>query len=132
MADLPVKECDVCIIGAGLTGGTLARQLKLRHPELRIIVIDRKTSFDYWVGESTTETWEDYATRVLKLGQYLSTLHIQKHGLRFFFDSEQKDLSLTEMSEYGRSFYHPFAARQLDRSKFDADLCRMNQEMGIE
>ena len=127
-----MKECDVLIIGAGLTGGMLARQLKLRHPELRIIVIDRKTSFDYWVGESTTETWEDYAVRVLKLGPYLSTHHIQKHGLRFFFDSEQKNLTLTEMSEYGRSFYHPFTARQLDRSQMDADLCKMNQEMGIE
>ncbi len=126
------KECDVLILGAGMAGGCLARQLKLAHPDLRIIVVDRKAEFDYWIGESTVEAWEDYATRFLKLGPYLNCHHIQKHGLRFFFDSKGKDLPLHEMSEFGRSWYHPLAARQIDRAKFDRDLCAMNREMGIE
>ena len=126
------KECDVLILGAGMAGGSLARQLKLAHPELRIAVVDRKSDFDYWIGESTVEAWEDYATRILKLGPYLNCHHIQKHGLRFFFDSKEKDLPIHEMSEFGRSWYHPLAARQIDRAKFDRDLCAMNRQMGID
>lgn len=125
-------ECDVLILGAGMAGGCLARQLKLAHPELRITVVDKKTEFDYWIGESTVEAWEDYATRLLKLGPYLNCHHIQKHGLRFFWDSPEKSLSLSEMSEFGRAWYHPLTARQIDRAKFDRDLCEMNTRMGID
>jgi flavin-dependent dehydrogenase len=125
------QQCDVLIIGAGMAGGCLARQLKLSFPELEITVVDRKSEFDYWVGESTVEVWEDYMTRKLGLGPYLENSHVQKHGLRFFFDSPDKDLPVARMSEFGRSRYHRLAARQIDRARFDTDLCTMNREMGI-
>ncbi|MCX5746494.1 MAG: hypothetical protein NT062_28795 [Proteobacteria bacterium] len=115
-----------------MAGGSLARQLKLAHPELAVIVVDKKAEFDYWIGESTVEAWEDYATRTLKLGPYLNCHHMQKHGLRFWFDSKEKDLPLAKMSEFGRSWYHPLTARQIDRAKFDRDLCEMNRKMGVE
>lgn len=127
-----VKQCDVLIIGAGVAGGCLARQLKLRMPELDIIVVDRKTEFDYWVGESTVEVWEDYLTRILDLGPYLERHHVQKHGLRFFFDTPGKNLPLARMSEFGRSQYHRLTARQIDRARFDADLCEMNRAIGVD
>ena len=126
------KECDVLIIGAGMAGSCLARQLKLRIPELEILVVDRKSEFDYWVGESTVEVWEDYLTRTLDLGPYLENNHVQKHGLRFFFDSPEKDLPVARMSEFGRSRYHRLTARQIDRARFDTDLCAMNREIGID
>lgn len=91
-SDVVARECDVLIIGAGMAGSCLARQLKLRIPELDIVVVDRKTTFDYWVGESTVEVWEDYMTRILDLGPYLERHHLQKNGLRFFFASPEKDL----------------------------------------
>jgi len=40
------KSCDVLIIGAGMAGSCLARQLSLEQPELDVIVIDAKTEFD--------------------------------------------------------------------------------------
>src|SRR4029078_714752 len=99
------KSCDVLIIGARAAGGCLARQLSLQQPDLKVIVVDKKEDFDWWVGESTIEVWDDYAIRVLGLGPYLASNYIPKHGLRFFFDSEKKDLRIDEMSEIGWSRY---------------------------
>jgi len=101
-------------------------------PELRVAIVDEKTNFDYWVGESTVEVWMDYATRVLKLGGYLSKHHIRKSGQRFFFDNEEKSLPLPQMSENGRSTLDLLGGAQLDRSKFDRDLCEFNRSLGVD
>lgn len=126
------KRCDVLIIGGALAGGCLARQLILQQPDLKIIVIDKKEKFDWWIGESTVTPWGDYAVRQLKLGPYLWKNHMMKHGLRFFFDSPDKQTPIDEMSEIGRIGYSAFPSFQLDRATFDADLARMNQELGVE
>ena len=126
------RQYDVVIIGASLAGNCLARQLRLQHPELSIVVIERKAQYDYWVGESTIEPFYDYCIRTLNLGRYLESNHLLKHGLRFFFDSPEKDLPLDKMSELGRRWYLPIPSYQLDRKKFDQDLVDMNREMGID
>ena len=72
---------DVVIIGGSMAGGCLARQLKLKHPELSVTVLERKKSFNSWVGESTLESFWDYAASDLQLGFYLDTNHLYKHGL---------------------------------------------------
>ena len=126
-----LQHCDTLIIGSSMAGACLARQLKLKHPDMDIVVIDRKKKFDYWVGESTLESFWDYAVKYLDLGYYLDTNHIYKHGLRFFYDSPQHDLAIDEMSEVGRSWYHTTPAHQIDRKRFDADLYKMNVATGI-
>ncbi|WP_444995831.1 NAD(P)/FAD-dependent oxidoreductase [Aliikangiella sp. IMCC44359] len=123
---------DVAIVGASMAGSCLARQLKLKRPELKIIVLDRKNEFDSWVGESTLETFWDYAANDLKLGYYLDCHHLYKHGLRFSFDTLDKNLKISEMSELSRKWFHFIPAHQLNRQKFDNDICRMNQEIGID
>ena len=95
-------NCDVLIIGAGMAGGLLARQLTVEQPELKIVLVDKKTDFDWHIGESTVEVFDDYAVRNCKLGPYLASKHIVKHGLRFWFDSPQRDLPMSELSEQGR------------------------------
>ncbi len=35
-------DCDVLILGAGLAGLSLARQLLLADPELRILLLERR------------------------------------------------------------------------------------------
>lgn len=127
-----VTEADVLIMGASLAGNCLARQLRIEHPQLSIVVVDRKTEYDYWVGESTIEVFYDYCVKTLHLGHYLESNHLAKHGLRFFFDSPEKDLPLVEMSELGRGWHLPMPAYQLDRAKFDRDMVEMNREAGIE
>lgn len=132
MTDSLFEELDVIIVGASMAGSCLARQLKLAHPDFRIAVIDRKESFDYGIGESMLEVWWDYACKELRLGHYLDSHYYAKHGLRFFFDSPQKDLALEEMSEMGRTWPDAIPAHQIDRKRFDTDLCRMNMEAGIQ
>lgn len=125
-------ECDVLILGAGMAGSCLARQLRLQEPDLRIVVVEKKKTFGWWVGESTVEAWEDYMTRVLRLGPMLEKHFLVKHGQRFFFDSEAKDLPLDRMSELGRAGYHPLAARQVDRSVFDPMMAESNRAIGVD
>lgn len=125
-------NCDVLIIGASMAGSCLARQLKIKHPELAITVVDRKSGFDYWVGESMLEIFWDYATTDLQLGPYLDANFLYKHGLRFFFDSADKNLKLSQMSEIGRAWYDSVPAHQIDRKRFDEDMCRFNIESGID
>jgi flavin-dependent dehydrogenase len=126
-----IRNCDALIIGSSMAGACLARQLKLRHPEINIVVLEKKTAFDHWVGESTLESFWDYAVKCLDLGYYLDTNHIYKHGLRFFYDSPEHDLPIAEMSEVGRSWFHTTPAHQLDRKRFDTDLYEMNIKSGV-
>tara|TARA_R110001599_G_scaffold353817_1_gene598961 strand:+ start:96181 stop:97974 length:1794 start_codon:yes stop_codon:yes gene_type:complete len=124
---------DVLIIGAGMAGGLLARQLSVEQPNLKIVLVDRNTQFDWHIGESTVEVFDDYAVRNCKLGPYLAANHIVKHGLRFWFYSEQRDLPMSELSEQGRSRYTTLnRGVQLDRAKFDRDLCEINRAAGVD
>jgi flavin-dependent dehydrogenase len=128
-----VREFDVLILGAGMAGACLARQIRLEKPNLSVGLLEKKTDFDFGIGESTVEVFDDYAIRNLKLGPYLARHHIVKHGLRFWFDSPNKDLPIESLSEQGRSHYTSLnRGVQLDRSRFDRDMCRMNQEIGVE
>lgn len=125
-------RCDVLIIGSSMAGACLARQLRLRHPRLDIVVLEKKRQFDHWVGESTLESFWDYAVKDLQLGFYLDTNHLYKHGLRFFYDSPEHDLPIDQMSEVGRSWFHTTPAHQINRKRFDTDLYTMNVEAGID
>lgn len=130
-ANTDEMTCDVLIIGASMAGSCLARQLKLAHPELAITVIDKKQEFDYAIGESMLEIFWDYAANDLKLGPYLDSNHLSKHGLRFFFDSPEKNLTLSSMSEMGRAWNDSIPAHQINRKKFDEDLYHLNLKSGI-
>jgi FADH2 O2-dependent halogenase len=126
------ESCDILIIGASMAGGVLARHLKLAYPDLSITVLEKKEVFEYGIGESMLEIFWDYASDELKLQKYLDANYFYKHGLRFFFDSDQRDASLEQMSEMGRTWYHGIPAHQVDRSKFDNDLVEMNRAMGVD
>jgi choline dehydrogenase-like flavoprotein len=38
----PERQCDVLIIGSSMAGGCLARQLKIKHPDLDIVVLENR------------------------------------------------------------------------------------------
>ncbi len=122
---------DVLIIGASMAGACLARQLKIAHPHLAILNVDRKTSFDYGAGESMLEIFWDYAAKDLDLGPYLDSCHLPKNGLRFFFDSPAKSLALSDRSEMGRAWTDAIPSHQIDRQRFDRDINAMNAELGV-
>lgn len=41
-ADPPPRECDVAVVGAGIVGLAAARELALRHPGVRVAVLERE------------------------------------------------------------------------------------------
>lgn len=128
---MAVKKFDVAIIGGGLAGNLLARQLHQNLSHLTIGLFEKNRSTSFKVGESTVEIASNYLIRRLSLSTYLYEHHLPKNGLRFFFDSQQKDVDLPHMSEIGGvAFpYHP--SFQLDRARLENDLHAMNQENGI-
>ncbi|MEM6583971.1 MAG: hypothetical protein AAF699_22040 [Pseudomonadota bacterium] len=126
------EETDVLIVGASMAGSCLARQLSLQLPDMKVTVIDLQEEFGSSVGESTVEVFDDYAIRNLRLGPYLAKKHITKHGLRFWFDSADRDLPLSKMSEQGRSRYTALnRGIQLNRKEFDHDFCEINRKAGV-
>lgn len=126
------ERCDVLVIGAGMAGASIARQIRLQQPDLSVINLERRGSFSYWIGESTVEAWEDYLGRTLGLADWLKANFPEKHGLRMFWDSPDRDLPFAEMSEFGRSSYHPTGARHLDRIKFDTGMAELNAALGVD
>ena len=129
---MPRHYLDIAILGAGLAGNLVARQLRQTVPHLKIGMFEKNNSTSFKVGESTVEVTGNYLIRRLGLGNYLAEHHFLKHGLRFFFDQENRQAPLIEMSEIGGITPPVFKSYQLDRSRLEADLLRMNQEDGVE
>lgn len=127
-----MQRLDVAILGGGMAGGLLARQLRRSVPGLRVALFERSTERGYRVGESTVELGSNYLIRRVGLSRYLYEHHLPKNGLRYFFDDEARSLPLEAMSEIG-SWSLPFhPAFQVDRARFDADLLAMNAEDGVD
>lgn len=115
-------DYDVAILGGGLAGGLLARQLLLTRPDLRVLCLERGTTTSYKVGEATVELFSNYMVRKLGLSTYLYENHLPKNGLRFFFDDDRRDApieALSEIGSYGLPFHPSF---QLDRSTLEREL----------
>ncbi len=124
---------DVIVIGSGIAGGFLARQLKLALPGLSVLVLEAaETIEDYKVGESTVEVSSNYMVRRLGLAAYLYQHQLPKNGLRFFFDSAGKDSPIEEMSEIGSDHFPFHPSFQLERASLERDLVAMNRALGVE
>jgi 2-polyprenyl-6-methoxyphenol hydroxylase-like FAD-dependent oxidoreductase len=78
-----VRQLDVAIVGGGLAGNLLARQLRLACPELRVGLFEQSTATSYKVGEATVEIAANYLTRKQGLTNYLYEHHLPKNGLRY-------------------------------------------------
>lgn len=123
-------DYDLVILGGGLAGGLLARQLRLQRPDLDVLVLERNPQTSYKVGEATVELFSNYLIRKLGLSSYLYEHHLPKNGLRFFFDRADRGAAITEMSEIG-SFGLPLhPSFQLDRSSLERELRDGNAARG--
>lgn len=126
------RSVDVAIIGGGLAGNLLARQLRRELPDLSVAIYERSRERAYKVGESTVEVASHYLLRRQQLSTYLHKNHLPKHGLRYFFDTEAKDAELTTMSEIGPQWPAAYPSFQLDRARLERDLLEMNEADGVE
>jgi glycine/D-amino acid oxidase-like deaminating enzyme len=77
-------ENNLIILGGGLAGLSLARQLKLRLPNIEITVLERRKhpvpEAAFKVGESTVEIGAHYYGEVLRLKKHLERDQLFKLG----------------------------------------------------
>jgi flavin-dependent dehydrogenase len=125
------RAYDVVIIGGALAGASTAILLLRERPQLRVLVVEKSTSFGRRVGEATVEVSGYFLSRVLGLTQYLNEAHLVKQGMRFWFFN-QRATTLEECSEIGGTYLARVPAYQVDRSTLDAEVLRRAGEMGIE
>lgn len=129
-------EVDVAILGGGVAGLTLARQLHRQRPGTRIAVLERQDhpvpEATHKVGESTVEIAGYYLREVLDLREHLRSEQLDKFGLRIFFSHNGND-DITRRVELGHSVRPPGAVGtyQLDRGRLENALGRMLAADGV-
>lgn len=126
------KKLDVAILGGGLAGTLLGRQLRIAKPDLDMAIFERDTERTFKVGESTVEIAANYLVRRQQLSRYLYMRQLPKNSLRFFFDTKDKDAPLDRMSEIGVYHLPPLPSFQLDRARLEEDLLQMNRDGGTD
>lgn len=123
---------DVAILGGGLAGLTLAKQLLMKRPETSIAVIEKRefpvSEATHKVGESSVEIGAHYFGEELKLKKHLTDQQLPKFGLRFFFKDAYQ--SLAEGTEVGGSTFFSAPSYQIDRGRFENFLAETITDMG--
>lgn len=125
------KDFDVVIIGAGLAGLSLARQLLL-NSDKKILLLDKRAQIPpamQKVGEATVQMSAYYFSKVLDLEEHLLREHFMKYNLRFYWKTDGRDNSRYE--DYGQAYIRQLsniASYQLDRNKLEAEMLRLNLE----
>ena len=125
------RDVDVLIVGAGLAGLTLARQLLLSRPEINILMLDRLAevpSPKQKVGEATVQMSGYYYSRVLEMEEHLLREHFLKYNLRCYWKSERGGEVWEDLSQSYIRKISNIATYQLDRNKFEAAVLEKNRE----
>jgi flavin-dependent dehydrogenase len=126
---------DVAILGGGLAGGSLARQLQLEAPALRILVVEKRQhpvrEAAFKVGESSVEIGAHYFQKRLGLEPHLRSGQLEKLGLRYFFThGDNRDLAAR--FELGPASFPPVPSFQLDRGRFENYLLSTVRATGAD
>src|SRR5262249_19929320 len=121
---------DVVIIGAGLAGLSLARQLLLASGSITILQLDKRLQVPQVgqkVGEATVQVSGYYFSKVLELEGYLLREHYLKYTLRFYWKTHGCDNSRWE--SFSQSYIRGLsniATYQLNRNAIEGELLRRN------
>jgi flavin-dependent dehydrogenase len=133
-ADRPDDRYDVAILGGGLAGLTLARQLKLARPETAVLVAEKRAGpapdAAFKVGESTVEISAHYFSEVVQMRDHLNHDQLRKSGLRYFFPADGNH-DITRRYEWGPSDFGAKASYQVDRGRFENALWEANLDLGV-
>ena len=123
---------DVAILGGGLAGLTLTRQLLRKHPDLKIAILEKQmlpvSETTHKVGESTVEIGAHYFGEQLGLKKHLIDHQLPKFGLRFFFKDAFQ--SLSEGTEVSGSTFFSAPSYQVDRGRLENHLAKADTEAG--
>jgi flavin-dependent dehydrogenase len=126
------KKVDVAILGGGLAGNLIARQLRRTLPDVSIALFEKDVERSYKVGESSVEIASNFFIRKLGLSTYMYDEQLAKNGLRFFFDTPAKNAELVDMSEIGSDRLPMFPTFQIDRARMEQDLLAMNRDDQVD
>ena len=125
---------DVTILGGGLAGLCMARQLRREAPDASVVVVERVQrplpEAAHKVGESSVELGSRYFEHTLGLGEHLRDKHLIKNGLRFF-PGGGKDHSLADRVEIGPPQMPRVPSFQIDRGLFENDLRALVEADGV-
>lgn len=131
----PAATFDVIVLGGGLAGQTLARQIQRERPSTRILVTELRPhpvrEAAHKVGESTVEIGAHYFSKVLDLEPHLLDSQLRKAGLRYFF-SHGNNEDVASRVEMGASYFPPVPSYQIDRGRFENFLAEENVLLGVE
>jgi 2-polyprenyl-6-methoxyphenol hydroxylase-like FAD-dependent oxidoreductase len=125
------EHYDVVIIGAGLAGLSLTRQLLLTSDKT-ILLVDKRAEIPpkrQKVGEATSQVGGYYFSKVLDMEEHLLREHFMKYNLRFYWKSTGRENDCFE--DYSQAYLRTFsnvATYQLDRNKLEAELLRLNSQ----
>ncbi|KAB8142878.1 FAD-dependent oxidoreductase [Chloroflexia bacterium SDU3-3] len=127
---------DVAILGGGIAGLTLALQLKLQRPSIRVALIEKQRhpvpEAAHKVGESTVEIAAHYLRDILGFDEHLQSQQLRKFGLRMFFSAED-NRDIARRVELGSTVFPPLHTYQVDRGRLENALGeRIAAEQGID
>lgn len=128
------SDFDVVILGGGMAGSGLARQLLRERPGTRILVLEKNQfpcpEVAFKVGESVTELGSFYLRETLGLHDHLEEEQIEKAGVRYFF-SAGENKSVSRRMEVGLKNFPPVPGYQLDRGRLENYLYEENIKNGV-
>src|SRR5229473_6735876 len=87
------SQYDVAILGAGIAGLTLARQL-LMYTDKRVVLLEKRSHVPpphQKVGESNVQVQGYYLSKIMDLEDYLFREHLMKYNLRFYWKTPGRD-----------------------------------------
>ena len=128
---MEMMTTDVLVMGGGATGQLAAAYLRMRQPNLKVVVIEGPHKQRPIVGESFVEITIDFLLE-LGLGSYLIEHHFPKYGLTYYF---KPDIDHPEDRTYvvdETPTVPPMLSFQVNRFTFDREVRRRNLENGVQ
>lgn len=122
---------DAVIIGGAFSGAATALVIRRKHPQARILIVEKSAEFDRKVGESTTELSSCYMTRILGLTNYLGHHHLAKQGLRMWW-AKSAEQPFDDCVEAGAKYQTRLPTFQIDRSTLDQHMLEQAVAAGCE
>jgi flavin-dependent dehydrogenase len=128
---MAANQYEVVILGAGLAGLSLARQL-LTTTGKKVLLLEKRSevpSSRQKVGEATVQVSGYYFSKLLDLEEHLFREHFVKYNLRFYWPTPGRENRSYE--DYSQSYIRDLsniATFQLDRNKLEEELLRLNLE----